>query len=227
MRANYSLKFLVTAVLLIILTGCATFKQGGEVKYDKVPAKNTDDKKANILFVFSHTKQQTGYDAIPKQITPQFAVVAFNDIFRDALREISNIGNYTIFSQLASDVENPKRRQEKEELAAKSNFVIDIGIQKTSSYARDFIGTMVSIVTLTLIPVSIPAEYTATVNVYDSKGKLIKTYTQKAQLDTWVHLFMVYYYPTHSPEKGTEDVYIDLLHNIFRQIETDKILTVS
>ena len=59
--------------------------------------------------MFRHLSQQHGFDTIPKL---EFeGVKDFDNLFRDALRELSNVSRYETFTELPDDVNDPKRRE--------------------------------------------------------------------------------------------------------------------
>lgn len=95
---------------------------------------------------------------------------------------------------------------------------------KKESFTRNFLGGFVSLATLSLVPVSYPKEYYVTAKVYDASYTLLKEYNRSGFVKDWVQLVMLYYYPSHTPEKATEELYSTILHDIFRKIEHDKLL---
>ncbi|MFC1853955.1 hypothetical protein ACFL27_27540 [candidate division CSSED10-310 bacterium] len=44
---------------------------------------------------------------------------------------------------------------------------------------------------------------------------------------TWVQLFLVFIQPFHNETMKKEQVYSEFLHDIFRQIETERILSAQ
>lgn len=217
-------KLLVILCAIFFVNGCATFGVEINGKFDKEPVKNVSAKKVNVLFIFDHKKQLEGLDAIPKLVGQQMALKDFNDIFLDAVKEFSNLNNYNIISETAYDILWSDKSKKKETLKKNADYIIETTILKKESFARNFLGGMVSLVTLTLVPVSYPKDYEFVTKVYDAKETVIKEYKRAANLKEWLHLVMLFYYPYHSPEKATEEMYSTILHNIFKEIENDKLL---
>jgi len=217
-------KLLFLFFIVTVINGCATFGVQVDGKFDKAPVKNSEAKKVKVLFVFDHTKQLDGLDAIPKLVSPGIALKDFNDIFLDALKEFSNLEGYHIISETSQDIEWSDKQKRKENLKKESDYVIETTILKKESFARNFLGGMVSLVSLSLIPVTYPKDYYFTVKVYNAKGLLLKEYKRTGYIKDWVQLVMLFYYPYHSPEKAVEDLYSTILHDIFREIENDKLL---
>ncbi|MDD5712647.1 MAG: hypothetical protein PHY31_07820 [Smithellaceae bacterium] len=213
---------LFLAVVFVI--GCASFRQNDSVPAPVAERSNAGAAKVNVLFVFTHTKQMIGYDTIPKIITAQEVVPAFNDIFSNAVKTFSNVANYAIFNESAFDVNMPARRKEKADLKAANDFAVDINVKTTESFPRTFIGGFVTLGSITLIPFPYVTNYEAVATIYDAKGNALKSYTQKDQIKTWVQAFLVFYYPFHPQERVREEVYLGMLRNIFLQMEAEGIL---
>jgi predicted alpha/beta-hydrolase family hydrolase len=58
----------------------------------------------------------------------------------------------------------------------------------------------------------------------DKKGSLVRRYQRKATLDNWVEALLIFAYPFYPVEGKREEIYSDSLHDIFRQIEAEKVL---
>lgn len=56
------------------------------------------------------------------------------------------------------------------------------------------------------------------------KGALVKSYQRQASLSNWVEALLIFVYPFHPIEGKREEIYVEALHDIFRQIETEKVL---
>jgi hypothetical protein len=67
-------------------------------------------------------------------------------------------------------------------------------------------------------------DYTITANLVDKKGNNLRTYQRKATLDNWVEALLVFAYPFYPLEGKREEIYSASLHDIFRQVETEKVL---
>ena len=81
-----------------------------------------------------------------------------------------------------------------------------------------------SLLSLTVIPAPYEWDYTVTADLRDRGGKLVKSYERKARLTNWVEAFLIFAYPFHPLEGKREEIYAESLHDIFRQIETEKVL---
>ena len=214
-----------TAFLLAIvsmLASCATFKSDMVGKYEKPAEKNLNAEGVDVLFVFSHYKQTIGYDAVPK--LDRWPVNGFEEIFVDAMSEISNIHYYSAFTDQASDVNLSKRRREKDSLMNSHDYIIKVKFLREKSFAKHFFATIGSVVSATLLPMAYKYEYTVTVEVLDSERKLVATYERRMELTKWWQTFLLFWYPFKHEERQKELLYVEIMHDIFKQIESEKIL---
>lgn len=215
-------RILITAfALLFVLGGCASFRQDYVGRYAGALASTAPQPGYSTLFVIRHTKFLDGKDSVPKIIPPSEAVRDFNDVFKDALKELPAVGSYNTFVESAADVENPFRRKEKSELVAASDVTVEIEVRRTESFRRNFLGMIASLATIAIVPVPYPSRYDISVTV-TPRGGTARTFTRTATVTTWVHLFTIVYYPVYVPEKVTEEIYLDALRDVFRQISAEQ-----
>jgi len=206
------------------LVGCATFKSEIKGRFDSTVGKNYGADGVSVFFVFSHLNQTKGYDAIPKLDDQRQRIWGFDDFFQDALNEFSNIKNYSTFTDYASDVNDPERRAMKDSLMLTHDFVMKIKFMREKSFTTHFLGKIASTLSLTLLPIPYTYSYSIDVNILNSKGHLIKNYSRKASLTKWVQTFLIFVYPFHPEKRKKEEIYVEFLHDIFKQIETEKVL---
>jgi hypothetical protein len=222
---TYPIIFISLALTITqLITGCATFKSDLSGKYVAASAKNYGAEQVSVLFIFSHFRQTRGLDAIPKLDKQQERVYGFDDFFQDALNEFSNIKSYATFTEYASDVNDPARRVLKDSLMHRHDFIIKLKFRREKSFAKNFLGTIVSSISLTLFPIPYTYTYSTMVEVYDSQNHLLKTYARSASLTKWVQTLLIFIYPFHPEQRKKEELYVEFLHDIFKQIETEKIL---
>ncbi len=212
----------VTVVLITI--GCATFKSDMVGKYDGADKKNLRADPVSVLFIFSHYRQTTGWDAIPKLDNKRQRIRGFDDFLADALNEFSNLKKYSTFTEYASDVNEPERRAQKDSLIKKHDYVMKLKFMREKSFAKNFLGTIFSSVSLSLLPVPYTYSYSVKADLLNTKGQLLKSYVRQAALTKWVQTLMVFAYPFHPEQRKKEELYVDFLHDIFKQIENEKML---
>jgi hypothetical protein len=208
---------------LLLLSGCVATRSEIMGVYNRPVEKTGGAEKVSVFFLFRHLGQQHGLDSIPKLKT-HVDIKDFDNIFRDALGEIGTIASYDTFTESPNDVNSPKRRQDLEDFRATHDYTLEVSIFEESYFTQQFFGAWVSLLSMTLIPMPYSWDYTVTVRVSDRSGKLLHTYERKATLSNWVEAVLVVAYPFYPLEGKREEIYAESLHDIFRQIEGEKVL---
>jgi hypothetical protein len=222
---NRNIIYLICVLLTFLFcTGCATFRSGVEGEFAEEGSKNFGSEKVDVLFIFSHYQQTKGYDAIPKLENKRQIVWDFDDLFIDACNEFSNLNRYATFTEYASDVSEPERRIEKENLIAAHDYTMRIKIMKENSFTQQFLGSLFSTVSLTVLPMPFRRDYSISVDVYNREDVLINSYSRQASLTKWVQTLLIFVYPFHTEKRKEEEIYIGMMHDVFKQIETEKVL---
>lgn len=214
----------VLVPVILIFTGCASFRSGIQGKYEGTTEKNYGAEKVSLLFILDHYKQSKGWDAIPKLERKHQIIRDFDDLFIDALGELSNVGKYNTFTEYSSDMSESKRRAEKDSLLTVHDYIIRIKFMRENSFAQYFLGSLFSSVSATILPIPYKKHYSVTVSISNSEDVMIKTFSREASLSKWVQATLIFIYPFHTEKKKTEEIYIQFLHDIFRQVETEKVL---
>lgn len=217
----------VTLLLFLLfcygnLTGCIATRSELQGRFTGTADRNANAEKVSVLFHFKHMEQQHGFDSIPK--LKGTGVKDFDNLFRDALPELSNISLYNTFMELPGDVNLLKRRQELEEHRNSHDYTLELIFFEESSFKQQCLSGTISLLSLTVIPMPYSWDYTITARLLDKKGSTIRTYERKATLDNWVEALLIFAYPFYPIEGKREEIYSASLHNIFRQIEAEKVL---
>jgi len=224
MKANNSKYTIFILFLILILTSCAAFKSSIKGKFDSPAEKNYGADRVSVFFIFSHLRQTKGLDAIPKLDNKYQRIRGFDDFFQDALNEFSNISRYSTFTEYSSDVNEPERRALKDSLRQSHDFVIKMKFKREKSFSKYFLGVIASSVTATLFPIPYTNLYSVDIELFNSKGQLIKNYSRKSSIVKWVQSLLIFLYPFHPEKRKREEIYVEFLHDIFKQIETEKVL---
>jgi len=216
----------VLAVIMVsvLMSGCASFRSQLESGYKGEVKRNPDARPVSVLFVFSHVRQTIGYDAVPKLQPKRNALGGFDDIFSDALREISNVGTYAAHTEEAEDVNRPERRTKRDSLMQVSDYTIKIRIESKKYMVGHFLGTLFSAVTAVVVPIPYTYYYSMQTEVLDQNRNLLASYHREARLTKWVEALLIFAYPFHPEERKREEIYMDFLHDTFRQIESEGVL---
>jgi len=213
---------LATLLTAALLSGCIATRSEVAGKFNQPGEKNSGAEKVSVFFHFRNLAQEHGFDSIPK--LHAYGVKDFDNLFRDALPEISNIALYNTFIESPQDVNNLKRRQELENFKSSHDYTVEIAFLEESSFKQQCFSGTISLLSLTLIPMPYTWEYTITANVMGKNAGNIRSYQRKATLDNWVEALLIFAYPFYPLEGKREEIYSESLHDIFRQIETEKIL---
>jgi hypothetical protein len=216
------MRLISVVISVVVLGGCAATRSDLSGTFIHPTERNIGANKVSVFFLFQHMKQEHGFDSIPKLHVR--AVKDFDNLFRDALVEISNISSYATFTESPTDVGDPKRRQDLEKMVAEHDYTIKIVLFEESSFKQQCLSGTISLLSLTIIPMPYTWDYTITAYISDKSGKQIGTYQRKASLDNWMQAFLVFAYPFYPIEGKREEIYEVSLHDIFRQVETEKVL---
>lgn len=211
-------------VLVLLTTGCAAFRSNIEGKFEQEPEKNYGAKGVSVCFVFSHLRQTRGYDAIPKLDSDRQRIWGFDDFFQDALNEFSNVNEYATFTNYASDVNDPERRTVKKDLMSKHDYVMKLKFMREKSFTTHALGSIFTGLSLTLLPVPYHYEYSVDVELFDSNNQLLFHSNRNTTLTKWVQTFLIFAYPFHPEKRKKEEIYVDFMHDIFKEIESERIL---
>lgn len=228
-RSTISMKkgkdLLFVLLLTLFLCGCMATRSEIKGHYTLPAEKNIGAEPVSALFLFKHFSQQKGFDAIPKlNYSDIMKANAFDNILRDSLNELSNVNKYETFTEAANDVNLPERREKLKSLRTSHDFTVEIHLLEESSFKQQAFSGLINLVSLTLIPMPYTWDYTMTAHLYDQKGKLLKSYERKATLDNWVEALLIFAYPFYPIEGKREEIYSGFLHDLFKQIESEKVL---
>ena len=220
---NTKLSLLILSVIMMI-TSCATFRTELEGSSGLEQQKIMGAEPVDVLFMSRHLEQTRGLDAVPKLQNRYQIIRGYDDILLDATKEFSNLNRYAAYTEFSSDMSDPDRIKLKDSLMANYELRIAIEIRKEKTFSKYFLGTIGSVISLTLLPIPYTQEYYLDVEVFDSEGRLVKTYSRSASTTKWVEALLLPVYPFHTEIRKTEGIYVDFLHDVFRQIEAEKVL---
>ena len=205
-----------------LLTGCIASRSEVEGLFDGPTQPNLHARPVTVLFVFRNESRTKGWDAVPK-LQPN-AVKDFNSLFGDALREIHNIAQYENWTELTSDVNNPERRDALASARTAKDYVVEIDLAEESSFRQQWLSGLISTLSVTLIPMPYDWDYTIRARVFAQDGNQVAALERKSTLTSWTEMFLIFVYPFYPFDGKREELYSESLHDIFRQIETERIL---
>ncbi|TFH00797.1 MAG: hypothetical protein E4H13_06560 [Calditrichales bacterium] len=209
-------------VYIVMLTGCAASRTdivglyGGEQKFTK-------KQRVKALFDFFYYTKQTGRDAISKSRSYS-GVSGFNDIFKESIKELTNISEFETFYNLSDHIDDPEIRKQKEDKIERSDYVIKLEFLQENSFSKHVLGAIVSICSFDLIPIGYTWDYTFTATIIKKGEGIIGKYSRQASVTNWFQIALIVLYPFHPEEAKTEQVYLESLTNLFKQIEDENVL---
>jgi hypothetical protein len=171
----------------------------------------------------AHLTQRHGFDAVPKHRGP--LVTDFEELFRDATRELPNVSAYTLTSELAPGlgtevVLRPDYRTQQD-------YSVRMVFLSESSFAKDVLAALLSLGTLSVVPAPFGVDYTATAEVRGRDGRLLGTYTRSARVTQWIEGLLIFAYPFRPPEGEREKLMSHLLRDLFREMAAKGVLAGS
>ena len=215
-------KLFILLIALVAMQGCVASRTEMTGKFNQLSQSNPDPGKVSVFFNFRHISQQHGWDSIPKLKSQ--GVNDFNNIFRDSLVEIGNISRYDTFTESPTDVDSPKRREELDSFKKTNDYTISLDFFEESSFQQQCFSVIISLCSLTVIPMPYTWDYTITAKVTDKNGRQAGTYQRKASLSQWTQALLLFAYPFYPYEGKREEIYSEALHDIFKQIENERVL---
>jgi len=96
--------------------------------------------------------------------------------------------------------------------------VVRVEILEEYSFVRQFFGRVISVVSVTLLPVPYTTRYSVNVEVTRSEAR-VASYRRTISKRMWVQALLLFIQPFHNDTLVRERIYIDLLHDVFRELE--------
>jgi hypothetical protein len=210
-----------------LLSGCAASVspiQGLYAAPNRLqPGTAADERPVRVEFEVAHLTQRHGFDAVAKHRGP--LISDFEEVFRDATRELPNLSAYTLEVERAplggkEVILRPDYRTE-------HDYSVRMVFLSESSFASDVLGWIVSIGSLSLVPVPFRIEYSASVEVRRPDGRLLGQYQRSAEVTRWVQGLLLFAYPFRPPEGVQEKLVSELLRDLFREMAATGALAAS
>jgi hypothetical protein len=223
MTVRHNLLGIFLIIFIAVIVGCASFRSEIRGGFEGEAKRNTGADRVKVLFIFSHVRQIKGLDAIPILENKNEIVPTFDDLFKEALPELSNIDHYSTYTDYASDVNHPERRAQRDSLIAASDYYIELKFKKEKKFSSYFLKTLTSIATASLLPLPYTQSYSLETIVYNNQMKLIATYHRDAKLTRWVQPLLIFAYPFYPFERKREEIYLGFMHDTFLQIESESV----
>ena len=223
MEARRGVSLVSGPLLALLMAGCIATRSSIDGRFEGPASANLGARPVSVLFVFRHESQMHGFDSIPKvQLS---GVKDFDSLFGDALRELGNVARYQTFTVLPNDVNDPGRRDELASTRQAMDYVIEVDLLEESSFWQQCLAGTFSTLSLTLLPMPYDWDYTLSARVFAADGSEVASLRREATLTSWMQALLIFAYPFFPFEGEREELYSESLHDLFRQIETQRILS--
>jgi hypothetical protein len=111
----------------------------------------------------------------------------------------------------------------RDELIRTHDYVVRVRLLEEYSFVRQFFGQVFSTVSITLLPVPYTTRYSIEVEVMEGE-RPVSSYRRSSSKTMWVQAFLLFIQPFHNDTIVKERIYIDLLHDVFRELEASGVL---
>lgn len=210
-----TLRRLAPLALACLVSGCAASVSEVQGLYTGSALRpGVEQRPVRAEFTVAHLTQRHGFDAVPKHRGP--LVPDFEEVFRDATRELPNLAAYKLQVELAPG--SGKEVILRPDYRTEQDYSVRMVFLSESSFASDVMGVLVSAGSLTLVPYPFNVDYSLTAEVRNPGGELLATYTRSARITQWVQGLLLFAYPFRPPEGEQEKLVSRLLRDLFREI---------
>jgi len=115
----------------------------------------------------------------------------------------------------------------KDSLKNQFDYTIKVRIVSEKYFSGFFLGTLFSTVSVSLLPIPFKQYYRMETEIVARDGKLVGSYKRNAYLTKWVEAFLIFIYPFHPENRIKEEIYVSMLHDTFKQIESEGVLSAK
>jgi hypothetical protein len=208
------LRWLAPVLLAWLSSGCAASVSDIQGLYAGGAKPAAELRPVRVEFTVAHLAQRHGFDAVPKHRGP--LVVDFEEVFRDATRELPNLAAYKLEVETAPG--SGKEVILRPDYRTEEDYSVRMVFLSESSFAADVVAGLVALGSLSLVPVPFRVTYTATAEVRNPGGQLLASYSRSARITQWVQGLLLFAYPFRPPEGEQEKLVSKLLRDLFREM---------
>ena len=101
--------------------------------------------------------------------------------------------------------------------------MVRVEILEEYSFVRQFFGRVLTFVSVTAVPVPYTTRYSIDVRVTQGPRE-VATYHRSNAKTLWVQALLLFVQPFRNDAIVKERIYIDLLHDVFREMEAEGVL---
>ncbi|NOY48046.1 MAG: hypothetical protein GXO84_07615 [Chlorobi bacterium] len=194
-------------IILLIFSGCASFKGNKLPPIASMPQMSPDKKKYSVFLDVNFYTQSRDPHSSPIENIP--GKIELLDIVELVTDEANLFSSFTL--------DKVKNRQ--------TDYTIKMDMLNYGDFKAAGCLGMISGLTLTIIPAAVTDYYRLTAKVIDSNGKEIKTYILEDHITTVIQTFMLFVYPFKSPSRVSKEFMSNMVKTLYKEIIQDNILT--
>jgi hypothetical protein len=203
-----------------LASGCAASVSEIQGLYTGSARPAAEQRPVRVEFTVVHLAQRHGFDAVPKHRGP--LVPDFEEVFRDATRELQNLSAYTL--KLETVPLGGKEVILRPDYRTDHDYSVRMVFLSESSFAADVLGYIVSLGSMSLVPMPFRIDYRASAEVRSPDGRLLASYSRSAEITQWVQGLLIFAYPFRPPEGEQEKLVSQLLRDLFREMDASGVL---
>lgn len=98
--------------------------------------------------------------------------------------------------------------------------VVHLDIHEQYSWPRLGFQALVSTLTLTLIPLNYPRDYTITLSIENADGLVEKSASRQVVMDNWWWMPLMFSYPFYNEKRASENILLHVGRDLVRQLES-------
>lgn len=247
-RTGFGARTLIVAAC-IAAGGCLGSVSEIQDRYGESLARTAPalEEPADVAIFVEHLEQQHGWDSVPKRRPP--AVGAdFDEILRDALRSLENLGTFSISTvrglepgpgtpssgvlvgvpvqqapsatpSTGDSAEFSFRRAVPED----RDFALYVTMFRESSFAAHAVCAFLSTATAWTVPIPFRWQHSARVDVLDREGR-VRSFSRSALVSGWFGWPLLVAYPYYPLAGRQEELHRELLRDLFREIDDRGVL---
>ena len=213
--------YFIAGTILLLFSSCISYRSDIEGLYTADKSSNDQLAPVSVFFQFTHLEQEKGFDVVPKIVQPRRG---FRDIFGESMKQLSNVRSFATFTDNDNDIDNVERRTFRDSLKSSNDFTIHITFKRENSFAKHVLGTIFTWGMFDIVPIGYSWNYIVKADVCNPSGKVIRSYTRTSDLTTWHNIIFLFVYPFYPSEMKIEEIYLESMQNVFKQIEGDAVL---
>lgn len=101
--------------------------------------------------------------------------------------------------------------------------IVHLDVSQEYSWPRLGFQALISTLTLTLVPLNYPRDYTITLSIEDANGKVEKSASRNIRINNWWWMPLMFSYPFYNENRASENALLHTGRDLVRELETGNI----